>query len=117
ARIAKHLKDENYPAEKQSEFAGWVERLNAIRELRNHIAHSHFYIRPNEDPEKAIVSLFRSQDLDTGLLPESRHVEFPELLAAVGTLTGLLEEFKRMAGIETEEYPDHESMARGTLVI
>jgi len=97
-RIAQYLKDEKYPAGQQTEFARLIERLEPIRELRNHIAHGHMYCRVDTVSRKQTVTVFKAKDLDTGFLPDSKHVEFPELLAALGALNGLIEEFDRLAG-------------------
>ena len=99
-RIAQYLKDEKYPADQQTAFARLLERLEPIRELRNHLAHGHMYLRFDPETLKPRVTLFKAKDLDTGLLPESKHVEFHELLTALATLTGLIEEFQRLAGFK-----------------
>ena len=100
-RIAQHLKDEKYPAEQQTAFARMLERLEPIRELRNHIAHGHLYFRPDAETQKPTITLFKAKDLDTGFLPGSKHVEFAELKAALRTLTELIEGFRRIAGFNT----------------
>ncbi|MEY4918395.1 MAG: hypothetical protein RL616_2308 [Verrucomicrobiota bacterium] len=101
-RMGEQLKAANYPADQQATFARLVERLNPIRELRNHIAHGHFYLRFDPETQKPIVSVFKAKDLDTGFLPDSKHLEFTELQAALSTLTELTEGFKRFAGFENE---------------
>ena len=100
-KIAQHLKDAGYPAEQQLAFARLLERLEPIRELRNHIAHGHMYFRLDAETLMPTVTLFKAKDLDTGFLPDSNHVEFDELLAALKTLTELIEEFQRLAGFKT----------------
>jgi hypothetical protein len=87
-RITQHLREEQYPAEQQAAFARLVERLDPIRELRNHIAHGHMYVRFDSETQKPTVTLFKAKDVDTGLLPDSKHVEFAELQSALTTLTG-----------------------------
>jgi hypothetical protein len=42
--------------------------------------------------------MLKAKDLDMAHLPDTRHLEFAELQAALGRLTELVEEFKRLAG-------------------
>ena len=102
-RIAQFLKVQEYPPEQQTAFARLRDRLEPIRRLRNHIAHGHMYLRLDAETRKPIVTLFKAKDLDTGLLPDSEHVEFAELQAALATLTGLIDEFQALAGFKTAE--------------
>lgn len=102
-RIAGHLREAHYPAEQQTAFARLVEQLEPIRELRNHIAHGHMYVRWDEETQKPRVTVSKAKDVDTGLLPNSKHVEFGELQAALTTLTGLIEEFGRLVEFKTDE--------------
>jgi hypothetical protein len=46
--------------------------------------------------------LFKAKNLDTGWIPDAKHVEFPELLAALKALTELNEGFQRLAGFNAE---------------
>ena len=99
-RIAQHLQEAKCPAEQQNEFAQLFRRLEPIRELRNHIAHGHMYFRIDEETRQPTVTVFRAKDLDTGWTPDAKHVEFPELLAALKTLTELIESFQSLAGFK-----------------
>ncbi len=99
-RIAQHMQEANFPADQQQQFARLVTRLEPIRELRNHIAHGHMYVRIDEQTQKPTVTVFRAKDLDTGFLPDAKHVEFPELLAALNMLTELIEDFQCLAGFK-----------------
>lgn len=101
ARIAQHLKDEKYPADQQTAFTRLLERLEPIRQLRNHIAHGHMYVRLDPETQKPTVTVFTAKDVDTGLLPDSKHVEFAELQSALTALPGLIEEFQHLAGFTT----------------
>lgn len=101
ARVAQYLKDEKRPAAEQTAFAALVERVEPMRNLRNHIAHGHMYVRIDVATMKPSVTLFKAKDLDTGFLPNSRHLEFAELEAALTTMSQLLQEFERLAGFET----------------
>jgi hypothetical protein len=102
-RIAQHLKDEKYPADQQTAFTRLVDRLKPVRELRNHIAHGHMYVRLDPETQKPTVTVFKAKDVDTGLLPGSKHVEFAELQSALATLAGLIEKFQRLAGFTPAE--------------
>ena len=97
-KIGQLLKDAKYPPDEQIGFARLLKRLQPIRELRNHIAHGHMYLTFDANPERRKLTLFQAKDVDTGLLPESKHVEFPELLAALSTLNELIEEFQSLTG-------------------
>jgi hypothetical protein len=102
-RIAQHLKDEKYPADQQTAFARLLERLEPIRELRNHLAHGHMYVWLDPETRTPRITLFKAKALDTGLLPDSKHVEFAELLPALAVLAELIEEFQALAGFKTSE--------------
>jgi hypothetical protein len=54
------------------------------------------YVRLDPATQKPIVTVFKAKDVDTGLLPDSKHVEFAELVSALTTLTGLIEEFRSL---------------------
>lgn len=101
ARIARHLKEENCPAEQQAAFASIVSRLEPLRELRNQIAHGHLMVRFDEESSQPKITVFQGKDLDTALLPAAKHVTFEEILAAFKLLLELCEEFQRFAGFET----------------
>lgn len=101
-RIAQHMQEAKFSEDQQKEFAQLVQRLDPIRELRNHIAHGHMYVRIDEETHKPTVTVFRAKDLDTGFLPDAKHLEFAELLAALKTLTELIEDFQRLAGFKYE---------------
>jgi hypothetical protein len=100
ARIARLLADEEYPVAQQTAFARLLERIRPVRELRNHIAHGHLYYRIDPQTGQPTVTLFTAKDLDTGFLPDSEHVQFAELLAALPELTELIEDFQRLAGFK-----------------
>ncbi len=101
-RIIQYLQEAKFPAEQQRDFTQLVARLEPIRELRNHIAHGHMYFRVDEKTQKPTVTLFMAKDLDTGWMPDAKHVEFPELLAALKTLNELIEKFQWLAGFQEE---------------
>ena len=103
-RVGQHMQEAKFPAEQQREFAELVTRLEPIRELRNHIAHGHMLWRLDEKTKQPTVTVFKAKDLDTGSMPDAKHVEFAELLAALKTLTGLIEDFQRLAGFQEGEH-------------
>jgi hypothetical protein len=45
--------------------------------------------------------VFKAKDVDTGLSPDSKHLEFAELQSALATLTELIEKFWHLAGFKT----------------
>ena len=99
AKITRYLMDQSYPAEMQASFEELRQRIDPIREIRNHIAHGHLYVRMNAETQLQ-VTVFRAKDLDTGLESTSRHIEFSELVSALSALTKIIEEFKRIAGFK-----------------
>src|SRR5215218_4095569 len=94
------MREAKFRAEQQNEFAKLVESLEPIRELRNHIAHGHMYFRINEATRQPTATVFKTKDLDTGWRPDSKHAEFTELLAALKTLTELIERFQSLAALK-----------------
>ena len=101
-RIIQYMQEAKFPAEQQKDFTQLVARLKPIRELRNHIAHGHMYVRIDEETRRPTVTLFRAKDLDTGSMPDAKHVEFPELVAALQTLNKMIEAFQWLAGFKVE---------------
>ena len=98
--IERFMREENYPAEDQAAFAELLKRLKPIRDLRNHIAHGHMFVSLGPATQKPTVTLVKAKDLDTWSSSDSKRVEFAELEKALSTLTGLVEEFKRLAGFK-----------------
>jgi len=54
-RLAEYLREEKYPEDKQIDFESLLMGIDQMRDLRNHIAHSHLYHRPRS-PETWIAS-------------------------------------------------------------
>ena len=103
SRIAQHMQEAKFPAELQRECAELVTRLEPIRELRNHIAHGHMLWRLDEKTKQPTVTVFKAKDLDTGFLPDAKHVEFAELLAGLNTLNELIAQFQSLTGFKEAE--------------
>jgi len=99
-RIQKHLEESKRPAEELAAFANMVERLEPIRVLRNHIAHGHMYCRFDLESKKFAVTVLKAAHVDTGFLPESKHVEFKELVNGLTTLSELVGKFQELAGFD-----------------
>jgi len=59
------------------------------------------YSRMDPETKKPTVTVLKAKDLDTGLLPDTKHVEFEELRAALATLGGLIKDFQELAGFKT----------------
>ncbi len=102
-RIEQQLKQEGYPMDEQRAFAVLVEAIRPIRDLRNRLAHGHLYSRYNAQTKKWSVTVFEAKEVDAGFLPTSTHVEFEDLVTALGRLTELIEGLQRFAGFKTEE--------------
>lgn len=98
SRIQKHLEESKRPAEQLAAFANLVERFEPIRKLRNHIAHGHMYCRYDSESQQIKVTVFKAADLDTGFLPNSKHVEFEELVKELNSLNELIDGFQELAG-------------------
>jgi hypothetical protein len=94
-RVQQHLKDRNFPAEKQHEFANLMTRLDSMRLFRNHIAHGYMTVLQEAGTEKWVVSISVPQDLDREYSGETRHVTFDELSISLNELKELIEAFKR----------------------
>jgi hypothetical protein len=103
ARIAQYLRDTGYPPVQQAAFVGLVERLEPIRKFRNHIAHGLMHASFDANTKKFSVALFKAKDLDSSDLPDSKPVEFDELLDASDALAALSNEFLSLAGFKTDE--------------
>lgn len=91
-----------YSEEELVAFVDLIRRLEPMRELRNHLAHGHLYGRVNEETAEVTMGVLKARDLDSGYLEGTRHVEFPELLAALGTISSLLKEMENLAGFVTK---------------
>ncbi len=96
SRIAKYLKDADCPQDDQEAFTEWLMCLEPVREVRNHLAHGHMYMRTDVKNQRPVVTVLKAKDLDTGLLPNSKHIQFSELLSALTSLTSLIEGFLRL---------------------
>jgi hypothetical protein len=105
-----HLKDrlkrvaqfvaKNGSKEKQSEFTLLMDRIEELRELRNHIAHGHMLCRIDVDTQKPVVTIFKARDVDMAHSSEAKHLELNELRTALNTLTQVIDEFQHLAGFE-----------------
>jgi len=102
-RIQKHLEESKRPAEQLAEFASMVERLEPIRELRNHIAHGHMYGRYDLRSKRFMVTVLKAADLDTGFLPDAKRVEFDDLVKGLNSLRELIGRFQELAGFQTDD--------------
>jgi hypothetical protein len=71
-----------------------------MRELRNHIAHGHMNVRFDPKTKKPMVTLLKAKDVDNANWPATTHLEFTELLVALGTMTELNRELERLAGFK-----------------
>ena len=98
-RIAQHLQQNPSAIEKQREFQLLLNRLDAVRTLRNHIAHGHMLCRLDPASGSWVVSITLPKDLDVPYVAETVHLTFDELRTRLDELRELIEAFKRFAGI------------------
>ena len=85
----------------KAEFGQFLQRLDPLRETRNHIAHGILRIGLAPDHKSYIQTLSIPRDLDDSNPREARHLEFAELQSELKTLNELIEEFQRLAGFKT----------------
>lgn len=98
ARVKALVECGSYSDEQRQAFANLFQRIDSIRELRNHIAHGHILSRLLDDMKTWKVTLSLPKDLDANYTPETRHLEFAELTKALSELTAVIEEFQMLSG-------------------
>ena len=96
ARIKEQTRQSDYPPDQRERFEGFFHRFDPIRELRNHIAHSHLLIRQDDKTREFVMTLSLPKNLDAAYSPESRHLSFAELQKALDDLKQLIEEFRQL---------------------
>ena len=90
-----------YSEEQKQAFAKFFDRVEKVRELRNHIAHGLMCFRVADDLKSAKLTLTLPRDIaaiegpDSG--PDTMQLEFSEFLTASHDLAALIEEFSRLA--------------------
>lgn len=87
-----------FDAKKRDEFERLSFRVEAIREMRNHIAHGLLRASMNEDTKEWGFTISLPRDLDGSNTPDARHLTFEELRKASKDLTNLIEDFKSWSG-------------------
>ena len=102
-RITRYLSDTKCSQEQQNYFKILVNRLDAVRDLRNHIAHGHLHLQLDPKTGNPTITIFKAKDLDAEQSPESKHLEFHQLRSALTTLSELIEELQNVAGFSTHE--------------
>jgi hypothetical protein len=95
-RIKRNISEGDFSAETKDSFKNFFNRLEPVRDLRNHIAHGHMLTRLNPDTKDFTMTLSLPKNLDAPYSPESRHLEYPELGSKLGELTALIEEFQKL---------------------
>ncbi len=95
--IMKHLRTGGYSKAELEAFERFFNRLEPIRELRNHIAHGTMRLGLTADQETWEVTLSLPRDIDGTYSPDASHLSFDELTKALTELTGLIEEFNELS--------------------
>jgi hypothetical protein len=101
-RMAGVIRDAGAPPKKIKWFDGLARRIDVIRDVRNHVAHAHLYGTGDPLTGESAVTLLTAKDADMGLLSESRHVTFKELVETNNDLQALLKDFEALAGFKGE---------------
>ncbi|HEX7858993.1 MAG TPA: hypothetical protein VF773_01560 [Verrucomicrobiae bacterium] len=70
-RVAQEFANRSYPAEQQAAFRELVERIESIRELRNHIAHGHMRLGVDSATNLRVVTLSKARDIDMADSPDA----------------------------------------------
>ena len=99
-RVAQELKNRNYPAEQHAAFCKLLERIEQMREGRNHIAHGHMLCRIDAATNQPVVTLSKAKDIDMTEAPDAKHLEFNELLTASNLLTKVIEDLDPLVGFK-----------------
>jgi hypothetical protein len=97
--LKQHLPRDSHSKLTRERFERFFERLEPIRELRNHIAHGTMRLGLTADSNTWEVTLSLPRDLDASNSPEARHVTFEELDQARNELGQLIEEFEELDGM------------------
>lgn len=103
--IAEHLEKNDVPVAQRAAFGDLCERLDPIREIRNHLAHGHFLFHWDLESKKPTITISRAIDLDAYEDPDTKHIGFEELRSAMDVLKDLNERFSELAGFKTSGAP------------
>ena len=101
-RVKKLVDGGAYSPATKKKFAVFFDRLDPVRELRNHIAHGHLLTRMDADGKSLVLTLSLPRNLDQIDAPETRNLSFAELTSALSELTALIEEFARLSGFQAD---------------
>jgi predicted nucleotidyltransferase len=91
-----HLAGGGYPQATLDNFERVFNRIDLIRELRNHIAHGVIRLGMTSDHQSWEVTLTLPRDLNGEGPPDARHVPFEELETAIQELPKLIDELSRL---------------------
>ena len=97
-RIQKLVEADGALSAKRKEFGRFFERLEVIRLLRNQIAHGQLTVKLTKESKVEDIFLTQPKDLDSHAPPQSRALNFNEIVAAMTELTALVEEFQTLSG-------------------
>ena len=97
-RIQKLVENDRAMSVKRTEFGKFFERLEAMRLLRNQIAHGQLTLKLTKELQVEGIVLTQPKDLDSQERTQSRALNFNEMVAAMTELADLLQEFQRLSG-------------------
>jgi hypothetical protein len=87
----------DYSPEQRPGFQQFFERLEPLRELRNHIAHGCMHWHVSDGLHTHTLTLSLPRDLDAAGDPQARQVTLAEMQTALSQLTDAIETFRRLA--------------------
>ena len=100
-RIKRYVLQSNCSVATRERFDKFFARLDPMRDLRNHIAHSHLLTRLDDDGKNPVLTLSLPKNLDAAYSPDSRHLGAHELQRELDGLTELIAEFKLLSELFT----------------
>ena len=108
--VVAQLRDLGIPPKEIESLPRLIEEIEAVRDLRNHIAHAHLTVNIRDD-QKPKVTLSMPRDLDRPFDPDTRELTLDELKSGLDRLNKVSDEFSNLS----RQFPgDHQSRANPT---
>lgn len=101
-KIAQVLERDSGSEDLRSEFQALGERLEAMRNFRNSIAHGHLLCDAGSEEAARMVMLTLPKEIDLPISLLSTAVRLEEIVAECGVLDGLILDFQRLVGFESK---------------